>query len=75
MQDQDVKENKERVHAKNPKAASGSFLSKLYQDDDEYEELRIQGIVNEDDAEVLEARDKTASEGMVKRKTKTLEKM
>jgi len=53
-------------------------LSKLYQDDDEYDELKVLGLVDEEDEEVQEARDASASlqhAGMAKHKAKALEKM
>jgi len=79
LHDQEDARN-QRSAKQNPKgaAASGSFLSKLYQDDDEYDELKVLGLVDEEDQEVQEARDASGSlqqAGMAKRKTKTLEKM
>ena len=55
---------------RNPKADKGSFMTKLYRDDDEYNELKVQGLIDEDDEEVIEAR----ADGMIKRKTKVLDK-
>ena len=52
-----------------------SFMSKLYQDDDEFDELRVLGGIDEDDQEVNEARNNAAElEGMNRRKQKTIEK-
>ena len=45
-------------------------MKKLYEDDDEYDELKVMGMVDEDDEEVLEAR----AGSMAKRKTKAIEK-
>jgi hypothetical protein len=50
-----------------------TFLSKLYKDDDEFDELKVLGGIDEDDNEVTEARNE-ASEKIVKRKTKMQEK-
>lgn len=50
-----------------------TFMSKLYQDDDEFDELKIQGILDEDDDEVQDARNNAA--GIAKRKEKMLSKM
>jgi hypothetical protein len=55
---------------RNPKADKGSFMTKLYRDDDEYNELKVQGLIDEDDEEVMEAR----ADGMIKRKVKILDK-
>lgn len=52
MDEQDDLEQRRR----NPKGDKGSFMTKLYRDDDEYNELKVQGLIDEDDAEVLEAR-------------------
>jgi len=64
LHDQEEQVKNQRSVKQNPKAAaaSGSFLSKLYRDDDEYDELRVLGVVDEEDREVQEARD--ASEGL-----------
>ena len=42
----------------NPKGAkkSKSFLTKLYQDDDEFDALKVLGGSDDDDEEVVEAR-------------------
>jgi hypothetical protein len=62
----------QEMRRRNPKADKGSFMTKLYRDDDEFNELKIQGVIDEDDQEVQAARADAA--GMVKRKTKTIEK-
>jgi hypothetical protein len=50
-------------------------MSKLYQDDDEYDELRVLGGIDEDDEEVTEARNTNQEiEGMNRRKQKTMDK-
>ena len=58
ISDAEVSLVRERAAKTNPNAAKGgkSFLSKLYRDDDEYNELKVHGGLDEDDAEVLEAR-------------------
>ena len=53
---------------------STTFMSKLYQDDDEFDELKVHGVIDEDDQEVNTARNEQA-ELMAKRKAKQLEKM
>lgn len=61
----------------NPRAAqkSMSFMSKLFQDDDEFDELKVMGGIDEDDQEVNEARNNAAElEVMNRRKQKTIEK-
>jgi len=52
-----------------------TFLSKLYQDDDEFDELKVHGLIDEDDEEVNEARNSSAQAQMAKRKSKAQEKM
>ena len=58
-------------------AKGGSFLKKLYEDDDELDDLRVMGGLDEDDAEVKQAvNEKTeADASMLKRKAKALSKM
>ena len=58
-------------------SAQGGFLKKLYEDDDELDELRFMGGLDEDDEEVKDAVNTKADEGakMLKRKAKALEKM
>ena len=77
LHDQEHDDNM-RSAKQNPKGgASGSFLSKLYKDDDEYDELKVLGLVDEEDQEVQEARDAAGSlnaAGMAKHKTKALDK-
>jgi len=52
-----------------------SFMSKLYQDDDEFDELRVLGGIDEDDAEVNEARNNAAElDGLNRRKQKNIAK-
>ena len=79
LHDREEQAKTQRSAQLNPKAAaaSGSFLSKLYQDDDEYDELRVLGLVDEEDHEVQEAREVAGNlqAGMAKRKTKAIEKM
>lgn len=55
----------------NPKGAkkNKSFLTKLYQDDDEFDELKVLGGIDEEDEEVNEARQEGA-EAQNKRKEK-----
>jgi len=55
----------------NPKGAkkNKSFLTKLYQDDDEFDELKVLGGIDEEDEEVNEARQEGA-EALNKRKEK-----
>ena len=48
-------------------------MHKLYRDDDQFNELKVHGGLDEDDEELLEAR--ADDGGMVKRKTKTIDKM
>lgn len=74
ISEQEAAFTKERAAKTNPKAAESgkSFLHKLYRDDDEYNELKVHGGLDEDDQEVLDARD---DDGMTKRKTKTIDKM
>lgn len=48
-------------------------MNKLYQDDDEFDELKVHGLLDENDEEVTEARNEQAQ--MVKRKAKAIEKM
>lgn len=56
-------------------AASSGFLSKLYQDDDELDNLRVLGAVDDDDEEVQEARNALAEQPESnKRKTKATTK-
>ena len=72
-EDEEVKKNIRN----NPRAAqkNSSFMSKLYQDDDEYDELKVLGGIDEDDDEVNEARNNAAElEVMNRRKQKTIEK-
>jgi hypothetical protein len=45
-------------------------MANLYRDDDEFNELKVMGIVDEDDDEVKQAR----GEGLLKRKSKTIDK-
>ena len=49
---------RERAAKTNPNAAKATrtFTSKLYQDDDEFNELKVLGGLDEDDDEVLAAR-------------------
>ena len=47
-------------------------MTKLYQDDDEFDNLKVHGLIDEDDEEVNQARNQT--QDMVKRKTKANEK-
>jgi len=49
-------------------------MSKLYQDDDEFDELKVHGLIDDEDEEVVNARNNTAQAGMAKRKSKRLEK-
>jgi len=50
-------------------------MSKLFQDDDEFDELKVMGGIDEDDQEVNEARNNAAElEVMNRRKQKTIEK-
>lgn len=55
----------------------GSFLKKLYEDDDELDDLRVMGGLDEDDAEVKQAVNEKseADASMLKRKAKALSKM
>lgn len=65
----DEQEDQE-MRRRNPKAEKASFMTKLYRDDDEYNELKVTGMIDEDDEEVMTAR----ADGMIKRKTKVLAK-
>lgn len=58
-------------------AKGGGFLKKLYEDDDELNDLRVMGGLDEDDAEVVKAvNDKSeANAALLKRKAKALAKM
>ena len=58
-------------------ARAGGFLKKLYQDDDEMDELRVMGGLDEDDAEVTKiVNDKNEENAkLLKRKAKALSKM
>ena len=49
-------------------------MSKLYQDDDEFDELKVHGLIDDEDQEVMDARNNTTQAGMAKRKSKQLEK-
>lgn len=60
--------DQDRLHSRK----STSFLSKLYQDDDEYDALKVHGLIDDEDDEVNEARNETAN--IAKRKTKAIEK-
>lgn len=73
--DENVEMKKSQKH--NPRAAqkSMSFMSKLYQDDDEFDELKVLGGIDEDDEEVNEARNNAAAlDSMNRRKQKQIEK-
>lgn len=75
ISEQEAFQSHERAAKTNPKAAekNKSFLTKLYQDDDEFDTLKVLGGLDEDDQEVLDARNQ--GDGLVKRKTKTIDKM
>jgi hypothetical protein len=47
--------HEERRHGRK----QASFMSKLYQDDDEFDELKVHGLINEDDEDVNQARNST----------------
>ena len=73
----DGEEEVKKSTRNNPRAAqkSMSFMSKLFQDDDEFDELKVMGGIDEDDQEVNEARNNAAElEVMNRRKQKTIEK-
>ena len=74
ISDAEASLTRERAAKTNPNAAKAgkSFLSKLYMDDDEYNELKVHGGLDEDDADVIEAR---GDNQLVKRKTKVIDKM
>lgn len=59
----------ERRHGRKPT----TFINKLYQDDDEFNDLKVHGLIDEDDAEVVDARNE-ANAKIAKRKTKANEK-
>jgi len=59
---------------KQGRSAAGGFLSKLYQDDDELDNLRVVGAVDDDDEEVLEARNSVQEAALNKRKLKASDK-
>lgn len=58
ISDAEAQVTRERAAKTNPKTANAgkSFLSKLYMDDDEYNELKVHGGLDEDDADVIQAR-------------------
>jgi ribosomal protein S1 len=67
-------ETKTRVvqDSQRSRPAQPTFLHKLYQDDDEYDELKVHGLVDEDDQEVNEARNNKRKEKQIsKRPTRT----
>ena len=68
-QDEEVKQARAIKMNPKEKEGKGSFMQKLYQDDDEYDQLKVMGMIDEEDQEVNDARG-----SMVKRKTKIIEK-
>jgi len=71
MNDHDDEIETKKNAKSNPRSSqkSMSFMSKLYQDDDEFDELKVHGGIDEDDQEVNTARNNAAIlEGMNKRK-------
>lgn len=59
---------------KGPGSKASGFLSKLYQDDDELDNLRVLGAVDDDDEEVREARNSMKQPVMNKRMAKAASK-
>lgn len=49
-------EHSEEIENKRHGRKQKSFMTKLYQDDDEFDELKVHGLIDEDDEEVNEAR-------------------
>ena len=45
-------DNEDRQEDKRHGKRATSFINKLYQDDDEFDELKVHGVIDEDDEEV-----------------------